>query len=61
MIRNLLTAFGFPLSGCGRYNCTQIENNQLRVYTWGETIHKTTQKHGTHKVESKTYKTIKRT
>jgi len=40
-------------------NCTQIENKQL--YTWGETIHKTMQKHRTHKLEGKTYTTGKQT
>jgi hypothetical protein len=29
------------------------------LYTWGETVHKTIQKHRTHKVERKTYKTRK--
>ena len=37
----------------------QIENK--RLYTWRERIHKRMQKHGTHKIESKTYKTKKKT
>ena len=58
---NLWTAVRYPAGGSGRYSCTQIENKQLYTRAWGETLHKTIQKHRTRKIESKTYKTRKQT
>jgi hypothetical protein len=44
----LFTAIGFPPGGSGRLNCAEITDS-----TKWDTIHKTLQKHGIHKIENK--------
>jgi len=50
----IFTVIWFPPGGSGRSTCAKIGNRQL--YTKGETIHKTIQKHRIHKIETKMQK-----
>jgi hypothetical protein len=52
-IRYLLNAIGFPLSGSGPYTCTQKSRTVIF-------IRRNSAEHRTHKIERKTYKTIKK-
>ena len=47
----IFTPIGFPPGGSGRQTCTKLGKRQL--YTKGETVHKTIQKHKIHKTENK--------
>jgi hypothetical protein len=53
-----LLQLGFQTGGSGRYTCTKIGKRQL--YTKGEIIQKTIQKHRIYKIENKLVKNIKK-
>jgi hypothetical protein len=55
----VLTASGVPPGDGAVCNCIKIVNKN--VYKWRGTVHRTVQKHRTHKIEAKIYTTKKQT